>query len=337
MGPPGTMLVYGKNTSTNDANTSTNDAKTSIIEKLLLTVGTSALLFLLIRELSDYFIHWKGSRKYIIPVIPELKITFLGPCVRFSLSDLETATNGFAKDNLIGKGLHGTVYKGYLEDGSAVAVKNLTGTREQAKKIFKVEYETLGNASHINLANIIGNCVNDGKRYMVYQYVDNGNLQKWLHGGDSSPLTWDIRMKIAIQIARTLRYLHDGLTRKIVHGNVKSSNILVDKDWNAKLTDFGLAKSLKKHETRYVYDEGWDVYSFGVLLMEIVTGRSPVKMNLVDWFNKNTEEAERLLDPKMSVRPSPTALARVVLVCLECTDKNKHVTMDQAISMLGDD
>nr|GMD85754.1 probable receptor-like serine/threonine-protein kinase At4g34500 [Ipomoea batatas] len=170
--------------------------------------------------------------------------------------------------------------------------------RGQAEKEFKVEVEAIGKVRHKNLVGLLGYCAEGTQsRLLVYEYVDNGNLEQWLHGdvGPVSPLTWDIRMKIAIGIARGLAYLHEGLEPKVVHRDVKSSNILLDRKWNAKVSDFGLAKLLgpeKSYVTTRVMgtfgyvspdyastgmlNEGSDVYSFGVLLMEIVTGRSPV-------------------------------------------------------------
>uniref|UniRef100_A0A453J1A3 non-specific serine/threonine protein kinase n=1 Tax=Aegilops tauschii subsp. strangulata TaxID=200361 RepID=A0A453J1A3_AEGTS len=167
----------------------------------------------------------------------------------------------------------------------------------QAEKEFKVEVETIGRVRHKNLVRLLGYCVEGAYRMLVYEYVDNGNLDQWLHGeiGEESPLTWDMRMNIIIGTAKGLAYLHEGLEPKVVHRDVKSSNILIDKQWNAKVSDFGLAKLLCSEEsyvtTRVMGTFGYvapeyastgmltersDVYSFGVLLMEIITGRSPV-------------------------------------------------------------
>ncbi|KAJ0582895.1 putative protein kinase RLK-Pelle-RLCK-V family [Helianthus annuus] len=206
-------------------------------------------------------------------------------------------------------------------------------------------------------------------RLLVYEYVDNGNLEQWLHGdvGPISPLTWEIRMRIAIGTAKGLAYLHEGLEPKVIHRDVKSSNILLDRKWNAKVSDFGLAKLLgpeKSHVTTRVMgtfgyvspdyastgmlNECSDVYSFGVLLMEIVTGRSPVdysrepgEMNLVDWFKGMvaSRRGEELLDPKIQVPPPSRALKRVLLVCLRCIDMdaNKRPKMGQIVHMLEAD
>ncbi|XP_024979481.1 probable receptor-like serine/threonine-protein kinase At4g34500 isoform X2 [Cynara cardunculus var. scolymus] len=287
----------------------------------------------------------------------------------FNLSELEIATNRFAEENVIGEGGYGIVYRGALPDGSAVAVKNLLDNRGQAEKEFKVEVEAIGKVRHKNLVGLIGFCTEGAKRLLVYEYVDNGNLEQWLHGdvGPTSPLTWDIRMKIAVGTAKGLAYLHEGLEPKVVHRDVKSSNILLDKKWNARVADFGLAKLLES-EKSYVttrvmgtfgyvspdyastgmLNEASDIYSFGVCLMEIVTGRSPVdhsrapgEMNLVDWFRGMvaSRRGEDLVDPKIEIQPSPRALKRVLLVCLCCTDMDASMRpkMGHIVHMLEAD
>ncbi|XP_045819707.1 probable receptor-like serine/threonine-protein kinase At4g34500 isoform X1 [Trifolium pratense] len=214
----------------------------------------------------------------------------------YSLKEVEMATRGFSEGNVIGEGGYGVVYRGVLQD-SVVAVKNLHNNKGQAEKEFKVEVEAIGKVRHKNLVRLVGYCAEGARRMLVYEYVENGNLEQWLHGnvGPFSPLTWDIRMKIAIGTAKGLSYLHEGLEPKVVHRDIKSSNILLDKNWNAKVSDFGLAKLLgseKTHVTTRVMgtfgyvspeyastgmlNERSDVYSFGVLLMEIITGRTPI-------------------------------------------------------------
>ncbi|KAG2705636.1 hypothetical protein I3760_05G064700 [Carya illinoinensis] len=287
----------------------------------------------------------------------------------YSLKELEMATHGFAVENVIGEGGYGIVYRGILQDGSVVAVKNLLNNKGQAEKEFKVEVEAIGKVRHKNLVGLIGYCAEGAQRMLVYEYVDNGNLEQWLHGdvGSVSPLTWDIRMRIAIGTAKGLSYLHEGLEPKVVHRDVKSSNILLDRKWNPKVSDFGLAKLLGS-EASYVttrvmgtfgyvspeyastgmLSEGSDVYSFGVLLMEIITGRSPIdysrpagEMNLVDWFKGMvaSRRGEELVDPLIEVQPPPRALKRALLVCLRCIDLdiNKRPKMGQIVHMLEAD
>ncbi|KAE8008501.1 hypothetical protein FH972_005007 [Carpinus fangiana] len=287
----------------------------------------------------------------------------------YSLKELEIATRGFAEENVIGEGGYGVVYRGVLPDGSVVAVKNLLNNKGQAEREFKVEVEAIGKVRHKNLVGLVGYCAEGAQRMLVYEYVDNGNLEQWLHGdvGPFSPLTWDIRMKIAIGTAKGLAYLHEGLEPKVVHRDVKSSNILLDRKWNPKVSDFGLAKLLGS-EASYVttrvmgtfgyvspeyastgmLNEGSDVYSFGVLLMEIITGRSPIdysrpagEMNLVDWFKGMvaSRRGEELVDSLIEVQPPPRALKRALLVCLRCIDLDagKRPKMGQIVHMLEAD
>ncbi|KAL9141570.1 hypothetical protein ABFS82_14G113800 [Erythranthe guttata] len=287
----------------------------------------------------------------------------------YSLNELQTATSQFSAENVVGEGGYGIVYRGVLHDGSVVAVKHLLNNKGQAEKEFKVEVEAIGKVKHKNLVGLLGYCAEGAQRFLVYEYIDNGNLEQWLHGdvGPVSPLTWDIRMKIAIGTARGLAYLHEGLEPKVVHRDVKSSNILLDRKWNPKVSDFGLAKLLgseKSYVTTRVMgtfgyvspdyastgmlNEGNDVYSFGVLLMEIITGRSPIdyskppgEMNLIDWFKGMVanRRGEEVVDPVMDIPPPQRALKRILLLCLRCIDMdaNKRPKMGQIVHMLEAD
>ncbi|PON84886.1 Tyrosine-protein kinase [Trema orientale] len=211
----------------------------------------------------------------------------------YGLKELEMATRGFSEGNVIGEGGYGIVYRGVLQDRSVVAVKNLLNNKGQAEKEFKVEVEAIGKVRHKNLVGLVGYCADGPQRMLVYEYIDNGNLEQWLHGdvGPVSPLTWDIRMKIAI-----------GTAKGYVSPEYASTGML---------------------------NEGSDVYSFGVLLMEIITGRSPIdysrpagEMNLVDWFKGMVanRRGEEVVDPLVEVQPPPRILKRALLVCLRCID-----------------
>ncbi|XAR61907.1 Non-specific serine/threonine protein kinase [Bertholletia excelsa] len=299
--------------------------------------------------------------------VPE--VSHLGWGHWYTLRELEESTNGFCDENVIGEGGYGIVYRGVLEDNTRVAVKNLLNNRGQAEKEFKVEVEAIGRVRHKNLVRLLGYCAEGAQRMLVYEYVDNGNLEQWLHGdvGPCSPLSWDIRMNIVLGTAKGLTYLHEGLEPKVVHRDIKSSNILLDKQWNPKLSDFGLAKLLGS-ERNYVttrvmgtfgyvapeyastgmLNERSDVYSFGILLMEIISGRSPVdysrppgEVNLVEWIKTmvTNRSAEGVLDPKLTEKPSSRTLKRALLVALRCTDPNaqKRPKMGHVIHMLEAD
>ncbi|KAK4274677.1 hypothetical protein QN277_017866 [Acacia crassicarpa] len=299
--------------------------------------------------------------------VPE--VSHLGWGHWYTLRELEISTNGFADENVIGEGGYGIVFRGVLGDDTKVAIKNLLNNRGQAEKEFKVEVEAIGRVRHKNLVRLLGYCVEGAHRMLVYEYVNNGNLEQWLHGdvGPSSPLTWEIRMNIILGTAKGLTYLHEGLEPKVVHRDIKSSNILLDKQWNPKVSDFGLAKLLGS-ERSYVttrvmgtfgyvapeyastgmLNERSDVYSFGVLIMEIISGRNPVdysrppgEVNVVEWLKSMVanRNAEAVLDPRLPEKPSSRALKRALLVALRCVDSNaqKRPKMGHIIHMLEAD
>ncbi|CAL9076613.1 serine threonine-protein kinase [Musa troglodytarum] len=294
------------------------------------------------------------------------EVSHLGWGHWYTLRELEVATNMFADENVIGEGGYGIVYHGVLQDNTQVAVKNLLNNRGQAEREFTVEVEAIGRVRHKNLVRLLGYCVEGAHRILVYEYVDNGNLDQWLHGdvGLCSPLTWEIRMNIILGTAKGLMYLHEGLEPKVIHRDVKSSNILLDKYWNPKVSDFGLAKLLGS-ETNYVttrvmgtfgyvapeyastgmLNERSDVYSFGVLIMEIISGRNPVdynrptgEVNLIEWIKTmvSNRNSEGVLDPKLLEKPSSRALKRALLVALRCIDPDsqKRPKMGHVIHML---
>lgn len=281
----------------------------------------------------------------------------------FTLRELQVATDGFSKANVLGEGGYGIVYKGRLANGTMVAVKSLLNNMGQAEREFRVEVEAIGRVRHKNLVRFLGYCMEGTHRMLVYEYVDNGNLEQWLHGSSSS-LTWENRMRIIVGTAKALAYLHEALEPKVVHRDIKSSNILIDSQWNAKVSDFGLAKLLgagKSHVTTRVMgtfgyvapeyastgllNERSDVYSFGVLLLETITGRDPVdyarpagEVNLVDWLKVmvGNRRSEEVVDPNLAEKPSPRVLKRVLLIALRCVDpeSEKRPKMGHVVHML---
>ncbi|XP_062231467.1 probable serine/threonine-protein kinase At1g01540 [Phragmites australis] len=294
------------------------------------------------------------------------EVSHLGWGHWYTLRELEEATANFAPEHVVGEGGYGIVYRGVLADGYQVAVKNLLNNRGQAEREFRVEVEAIGRVRHKNLVRLLGYCAEGAHRVLVYEYVDNGNLEQWLHGdvGPVSPLTWDIRMNIVLGMAKGITYLHEGLEPKVVHRDIKSSNILLDRSWNPKVSDFGLAKLLGS-DSNYVttrvmgtfgyvapeyastgmLNERSDVYSFGILIMEIISGRSPVdyarptgEVNLVEWLKNmvTNRDYEAILDPKLPEKPSSKALKKALLVALRCVDPDsqKRPKMGHVIHML---
>ncbi|XP_076948761.1 putative serine/threonine-protein kinase At1g01540 [Bidens hawaiensis] len=308
--------------------------------------------------------HTSGGGGAVLP-----QVSHLGWGRWYTLRELEAATAGLADENVIGEGGYGIVYSGVLEDNTRVAVKNLLNNRGQAEREFKVEVEAIGRVRHKNLVRLLGYCVEGAYRMLVYEYVDNGNLEQWIHGevGDVSPLTWSIRMSIIQGTAKGLAYLHEGLEPKVVHRDIKSNNILLDRQWNPKVSDFGLAKLLGS-DTSYVttrvmgtfgyvapeyactgmLTEKSDVYSFGILIMEIITGRNPVdygrpqgEVNLVEWLKTmvGNRKSDEVVDPKLPEMPSSKALKRILLVALRCVDPDatKRPKMGHVLHMLEAD
>ncbi|KAF8077372.1 hypothetical protein N665_1043s0017 [Sinapis alba] len=300
------------------------------------------------------------------PLVGLPEISHLGWGHWFTLRDLELATNRFSAENVIGEGGYGVVYKGKLANGTEVAVKKLFNNLGQAEKEFRVEVDAIGHVRHKNLVRLLGYCIEGVHRMLVYEYVNSGNLEQWLHGAmrQHGTLTWEARMKILIGTAQALAYLHEAIEPKVVHRDIKASNILIDDEFNAKLSDFGLAKLLDSGESHittrvmgtfgYVapeyansglLNEKSDIYSFGVLLLEAVTGRDPVdygrpanEVNLVEWLKMmvGTRRAEEVVDPRLEPRPSKSALKRALLVSLRCVDPEaeKRPRMSQVVRML---
>lgn len=204
----------------------------------------------------------------------------------FRLSELKDATNGFKEFNELGRGSYGFVYKATLADGRVVAVKraNAATIIHTNNRDFEMELEILCKIRHCNIVNLLGYCAEMGERLLVYEYMPHGTLYDHLHGG-LSPLNWSLRLKIAMQAAKGLEYLHKELFPPIVHKDLKSSNILLDSEWGARIADFGLLTSSDKDLNG---DLESDVYNFGVVLLEILSGRKAYDTdfsppNVVEW------------------------------------------------------
>ncbi|KAL7136629.1 hypothetical protein ABFS83_10G042600 [Erythranthe nasuta] len=214
----------------------------------------------------------------------------VGPCPGiaqvFRLSELKDATNGFKEFNELGRGTYGFIYKAVLSDGRQVAVKraNAATIIHTNSRDFETELEILCNVRHGNIVNLLGYCAEMGERLLVYEYIPNGTLHDHLHGGLSS-LNWTLRLRIAMQAAKGLEYLHKEVVPPIVHRDVKSSKILLDADCGARIADFGLLTPSGRDLNA---DMRMDVYGFGVVILEILSGRKGydgdcVPPNIVDW------------------------------------------------------
>ncbi|XP_035830859.1 G-type lectin S-receptor-like serine/threonine-protein kinase At4g27290 [Helianthus annuus] len=212
----------------------------------------------------------------------------------YSLSIIANSTNNFSLNNKLGEGGFGSVYKGVLEDRQEIAVKRLSETSTQGQDEFKNEVKFIAKLQHRNLVKLIGYCIQEKERMLIYEYMAKKSLDSFIFGTyRSSTLDWPHRFHIIHGIARGLLYLHHDSRLNIIHRDLKASNILLDKDWNPKISDFGLARRFSGHETevnttRVVGTYGYippeyalhglfsvksDVYSFGVLVLEIVCGK----------------------------------------------------------------
>ncbi|KAF8397670.1 hypothetical protein HHK36_016591 [Tetracentron sinense] len=212
------------------------------------------------------------------------------PCIGttqvFRLSELKDATNGFKEFNELGRGSYGFVYKAVLSDGRQVAVKraNAATIIHTNSRDFEAELEILCKIRHCNIVNLLGYCADMGERLLVYEFMPHGTLHDHLHGG-LSPLNWNLRLKISMQAARGLEYLHKDAVPPIVHRDVKTSNILLDSEWGARIADFG---HLSATDRDLNGDMQSDVYSFGIVLLEILTGRKAydrdyTPLSIVEW------------------------------------------------------
>ncbi|XP_022153154.1 probable serine/threonine-protein kinase PBL21 [Momordica charantia] len=275
----------------------------------------------------------------------------------FTFRELATATRGFKEVNLLGEGGFGRVYKGRLETGEIVAVKQLNREGLQGFQEFIVEVLMLSLLHHPNLVTLTGYCTDGDQRLLVYEYMPMGSLEDHLFdlGPDVEPLSWNTRIKIAVSAARGLEYLHCRANPPVIYRDLKSANILLDNDFNPKLSDFGLAKlgpvGDNTHvSTRVMGTYGYcapeyamsgkltlksDIYSFGVVLLEIITGRKAIDMtrkpgeqNLVVWsrpFLKDRKKFVQLVDPLLEGHFPLRCLQHAVAVTAMCLQEQPSV------------
>ncbi|XP_018507681.1 cold-responsive protein kinase 1 isoform X1 [Pyrus x bretschneideri] len=284
----------------------------------------------------------------------------------FSYNSLRSATRNFHPSSRIGGGGYGVVYRGVLRDDAQVAIKCLSAESRQGANEFLTEINVISRIRHPNLVELLGCCVEDNHRILVYEYLENNSLSKSLLGSRSKYvfLDWPTRVSICLGTATGLAFLHEEAEQQIVHRDIKASNILLDANFRPKIGDFGLAKLFPDNvthlSTRVAGTEGYlapeyallgqltkkaDVYSFGVLLLEIISGRSSSKVAfgeqllvLVEWVWKLREE-ERLLelvDPELTAYPEAEVMRfiKVALFCTQATAQQRP-TMKQVVEMLS--
>ncbi|XVF39865.1 hypothetical protein PTKIN_Ptkin01aG0067000 [Pterospermum kingtungense] len=289
---------------------------------------------------------------------------------KFSYAELEKATNGFRKD--IGRGAGGIVYKGKLSDGRIAAVKRLIDANDHGEAEFLAEVNTIGKLNHMNLIDLWGYCVEGKHKLLVYEYMEHGSLSENL---SSKTLDWEKRFQIAVGTAKGLAYLHEECLEWILHCDIKPQNILIDSNYQPKVSDFGLSWLLNrgdvKHSkisrlrgTRGYMAPEWvlnmpitskvDVYSYGIVLLELVTGRRPsmvvhdqvdgekeeLQRSLVKWVEERMKLAETwmemITDPTLDGGYDKAKVLILVTVALKCVqeDKDARPTMGEVVQML---
>lgn len=270
-------------------------------------------------------------------------------CRLFKYQELVSATSNFLPENLIGKGGSSQVYRGCLPDGKELAVKILKPSDDVLKE-FVLEIEIITTLHHKNIISLLGFCFEDGNLLLVYDFLSRGSLEENLHGNKKNPLVfgWTERYKVAMGVAEALEYLHNNSDgQRVIHRDVKSSNVLLSEDFEPQLSDFGLAKwasTTSSHITctdvagtfgylapeYFMYgkvNDKIDVYAFGVVLLELLSGRKPIsgdypkgQESLIMWASPilNGGKVSQLLDPSLGDNYDHEEMERMVLAATLC-------------------
>lgn len=289
--------------------------------------------------------------------------TISGAPTRYTYKELQDATNNFS--NKLGQGGFGSVYLGTLPDGSCIAVKKLEGIG-QGKKEFRSEVTIIGSIHHIHLVKLRGFCVEGAHKLLAYEYMAKGSLDRWIfqNNEDFSLLDWDMRFNIALGTAKGLAYLHQDCESKIIHCDIKPENVLLDDNFLAKVSDFGLAKLMTREQshvfttlrgtrgylapewiTNYAISEKSDVYSYGMVLLEIISGRKsydPVetseKAHFPSYAYKKLEEGDLrdIFDAKLKYNVKDERVEMAIKVALWCIQEDfyQRPSMSKVVQML---
>ncbi|KAI4377655.1 hypothetical protein MLD38_015247 [Melastoma candidum] len=286
----------------------------------------------------------------------------------FTYEEIARATNGFSSDNLLGQGGFGYVYRGLLPNGKEIAVKRLKARSRQGEHEFQAEVEIISRIHHRHLVSLVGYCIHGNQRMLAYEFVPNNNLKIHLHGKSRPTMDWQTRVKIALGCAKGLSYLHEDCQPKIIHRDIKAANILLDSQFEAKVADFGLSKYMGDGHTHvstgvkgtfgYIspeyassgkLTEKVDVFSFGVVLLELITGLEPTNTNrdasLVEWVRPKLKKAiqdqnfDSLVDPRLQNMYNHGQMSRMVTCAAACVRYSAHrrPKMSQIVRILEED
>ncbi|KAK9292392.1 hypothetical protein L1049_020359 [Liquidambar formosana] len=269
----------------------------------------------------------------------------------FTAEELQRATDNYNQNRFLGQGGYGTVYKGVLPDGRAVAVKRSKAIDKNRIEQFINEVVILSQINHRNVVNLLGCCLETEVPLLVYEFISNGTLSYHIHQKDhESSLSWEDRLRIASEVAGALAYMHSAASIPIYHRDIKSSNILLDDKYGAKVSDFGTSRSVSVDETHLTttvqgtfgyldpeyfqssqFTEKSDVYSFGVVLVELLTGEKPIsfaraeeEINLVEHFISSTKENRvfQILDLRVAREAGSEEILTVAKLATECLKFN---------------
>ncbi|KAK4377186.1 hypothetical protein RND71_003482 [Anisodus tanguticus] len=322
------------------------------------------------------FLAWWRRRKpqdhfFDVPAEEDPEV-HLGQLKRFSLRELQVASDNFSNRNILGRGGFGKVYKARLADGSLVAVKRLKEERTQGGELqFQTEVEMISMAVHRNLLRLRGFCMTPTERVLVYPYMENGSVASRLRerAESESPLDWPKRKRIALGSARGLAYLHDHCDPKIIHRDVKAANILLDEEFEAVVGDFGLAKLMDYKDTHVTTavrgtighiapeylstgksSEKTDVFGYGVMLLELITGQRAFDLArlandddvmLLDWVKGllKDKKYETLVDADLQGNYNEEEVEQLIQVALLCTQSTptERPKMSEVVRMLEGD
>ncbi|XP_020589468.1 protein NSP-INTERACTING KINASE 3-like isoform X2 [Phalaenopsis equestris] len=338
---------------------------------ILFAASIGSLLFVLLLVMLIWW-HHRCNRQIFFDVNEQYESEVrLGHLKRYSFKELRIATNHFDSKNILGKGGYGIVYKGCLRDGTLVAVKRLKDYNAIGGEVqFQTEVEMISLAIHRNLLRLYGFCTTENERLLVYPYMPNGSvssqLREHIHGRPA--LSWSRRKGIALGTARGLLYLHEQCDPKIIHRDVKAANILLDEGFEAVVGDFGLAKLLDHRESHVTTavrgtvghiapeylstgqsSEKTDVFGFGILLLELITGQKAVdfgraanqKGAILDWVKKLHQDnnLSLMVDKDLKNNYNQIELEEMVQVALLCTQYNpsRRPKMSEVVRMLEGD